>query len=104
MPSAVLASPVVFAQRELRPIAVLNAPVVLFNKVLTPTLVLLETLPPPLPTLTLLNAESKVDLIAPAVSIATVGDVQFTPNLQLVTSEYRKDTLCIVVVPVVLTK
>ena len=103
-PKAVLKEPIVFAANALVPTATFLVPVVLEANALEPTLVLLATLPPPNPILTELNVESKVDLIAPAVSIATVGTIQFTPNLQLVTSEYKKDTLCIVVVPVVLTR
>ena len=45
---------------EQNPTAVIAAPVVLFNKVLTPTLVLLATLPPPNPTLTLLTKISQL--------------------------------------------
>ena len=103
-PTAVFVVPVVLRRNELKPTATLPTPVVLEHNALLPTLVLVETFPPPNPILTELNAESKVELIAPTVSIATVGIIQFTPNLQLVTSEYKKDTLCIVVVPVVLTK
>ena len=53
-PKAVLPYPTVFEDKAHLPTAVFLIPVVLLAKALLPTLVLEVTLPPPIPTLTLL--------------------------------------------------
>ena len=54
LPTAVLLAPVVLLLKATSPNAVLLLPVVLAANALPPTLVLEVTLPPPIPTLTLL--------------------------------------------------
>ena len=82
-PTAVFVVPVVLTRNELKPIAVLPAPVVLLHNALLPTLVLVEILPPPLPT-------HKVLIIA---SFAAVNVVPFNcrlvePVIEHVPSQY----------------
>jgi hypothetical protein len=68
----VLKVPILLFLKAYNPTAVFCAPVELYCRVFKPTLVLLDTLPPPIPTLTVLKVESKVVVKDPEIFVEPV--------------------------------
>lgn len=82
-PTEVFVPPVVLKRNELKPNAVLPAPVVLESNALLPTLVLVEILPPPLPTHKVLITASFA-----AVNVVPLNWRFVEPVIEQVPSQY----------------